>query len=185
MSILYANLLIKLLFSNGNPRYERLYAVRRKRSKRGIYPRAQVAATFSPTQADKDVFAAEDARKFGYKRDNYNLRAAEIACKINQAVDHIFVRHSDEAGRPGIDAVDMPLIAFIPDGTGTICCIETVEELDKLMFHCIQLGFVSEYNKAWFAEIFAKRHGYLPGGSVDDLMRTAPKISVAAKEAPF
>lgn len=127
----------------------------------------------APTQANADIFAAEDADAIGYAKGNYNPRVLEIGKKINQAIGHKVVHHSDEAGNPGTDDVDLPLIAFIPRDKAYY--IETIDELDKFILYCIKLGYIPEYNKAWFAQIFARRHGYLPGKFVDDLMRSAPK----------
>jgi hypothetical protein len=155
----------------------------------GVWPHKSVLdikrvdRRLSPTRTNLDTFIAEDNSSIGYRMGNYTLRVRGAGYNINTYVGQVAklpnrkcVHHSDEAGRPGIDDVDLPLIGFIPQLDAFY--IDTVRDLEVFLLASIQKGYVPEYNKAWFRQLFGKLHNYRTksqGGTVDDLLRTAPK----------
>ena len=153
----------------------------------------RVDRRLSPTRTDSDTFTAEEKSDIGYRVGNYSARVQRIGQAINAyigAVSHLpdrkCVHHSDEAGRPGIDDIDLPLVGFIPQVDAFY--METVQDFEVFLFAAVQRGYVPEFNKAWFRQLFGKLHNYRSksqGGTVDDLLRRAPKTHKGSKESPF
>jgi hypothetical protein len=76
--------------------------------------------------------------------------AARLASK--KKPNRVF--HSDEAGRPFIDDVDLPAAAFIPKmdfirPSERMHLIRTKDELGKFIKHCHRIGFRIYINKVW------------------------------------
>ncbi len=153
----------------------------------------RVDRRLSPTRTDRDTFTAEDESDIGYRVGNYTLRVRAAGDNINGyigAVSHLpnrkCVHHSDEAGRPAIDDIDLPLVGFIPKVDAFF--MKTVQDLEVFLRGAVNRGYVPEFNKAWFRQLFGKLHNYRSksqGGTVDDLLLTAPKPFKGSKEAPF
>jgi len=70
------------------------------------------------------------------------------------------VFHSDEGGRPGADALDLPAAAFVPNmgGNQGMFLIENSQQMKALVASCVYLGYVTFINAGWAAQLgeFAK-----------------------------
>ena len=58
------------------------------------------------------------------------------------------VWHSDEAARPFVNDIDLPLIAWIPKHTHAFC-IETAAQLAELILWADSLGYYVQINQGW------------------------------------
>lgn len=125
----------------------------------------------------KDTAAAKDYRMAGMNPDitdqqiingehpnlgNITERICEVAQLVNSQMaarleakekpNRVF--HSDEAGRPFIDDVDLPAAAFIPAiRPERMHLIRTKDELGKFIKRCYDIGYRIYINKGWQAHL--------------------------------
>lgn len=87
------------------------------------------------------------------------------------------VHHSDEAGRPFIDEIDFPFIAFLPrvstgkialSGGNTTIVIESVEEFAQFIAQSDKAGYNIELNPAWVLQL--QKLGKGPGNDYQDFL---------------
>jgi hypothetical protein len=100
----------------------------------------------------KDFIANEDEHK-----GNLTPRIRRISEEINKGVRNIgyrggdVVHHSDEAGRPMINDIDFPCIAFVP-GDPWPHALETVHDL-KLFIAGLKSQYVLGLNPGWQGQL--------------------------------
>lgn len=108
------------------------------------------------------------------ERGNISQYLDNICNLLNQAVRRVrwgnvryaytggdMVHHSDEAGRPFIDEIDFPFIAFFPPNLcdikgaegNTIVAFEKVEEFRTLIEAAIKWNYNIELNPGWIDEL--------------------------------
>ncbi len=95
-------------------------------------------------------FAAHEDQHMG----NITARGREIKNLLNASIQAAgytggdIVHHSDEAGRPRVNAVEMEFIAFIPGDVGGAYFIKTMQDLGTFMRLCIR-GYSITLNPGW------------------------------------
>ena len=83
----------------------------------------------------------------GTKLGNITPRMYMICQLINSIVGTQVLWHSDEAARPHLDDMDLPLIAFNPNGN--YMSIETVEDMKTFISFCDASGIRVSLSNAW------------------------------------
>ncbi|MCT7979832.1 CyaA/EF/ExoY family adenylyl cyclase toxin [Laspinema olomoucense] len=64
--------------------------------------------------------------------------------------------HSDEAGRPFVQEVELPVVAFVPDNfleTGNIFVLDNIEKMQEFVIACRKSNFFVMMNKGWLKEL--------------------------------
>ena len=101
-------------------------------------------------------------------RGNITLRIEDTAVRLNAAIARRgytggnMVHHSDEGGRPFIDDIDLPIIAFFPNNATSPFGIESLFDLSVFIRVAHQRNYVTIVNPAWSGDIIAahKAIGY-------------------------
>jgi hypothetical protein len=94
-------------------------------------------------------------------RGNVSTRILIVINELNNAVTRRgytagnMVHHSDEAGRPFLDDVDLPAIAFVPRDMLSPYAIENKVDLSYFVQVAHGLGYVTVINPAWRDAIVA------------------------------
>ncbi|HEY9226257.1 MAG TPA: hypothetical protein VIP11_06405, partial [Gemmatimonadaceae bacterium] len=83
----------------------------------------------------------------GTKLGNITPRIYMVCQTINSIVGRHVLWHSDEAARPYLDDMDLPVIAFTP--AGNFIGIETVEDMKQFIRVCEQVGVRVTLSNAW------------------------------------
>lgn len=92
---------------------------------------------------------------------NITLRVEDTAVRLNRAIARRgyrggnIVHHSDEGGRPFINDIDLPTIAFVPNNANSPFAIESLFDLSIFIRQAHQAGYVTIVNGAWSADIIA------------------------------
>jgi len=68
------------------------------------------------------------------------------------------VHHSDEGGRPFINDIDLPLVAFFPSNATSPFGIESLFDLSVFIRVAHQSNYVTIVNPAWSGDIIAAHH---------------------------
>lgn len=149
----------------------------------GIWPYIGNAARDQP-QYRRKVGAADlyDASELELSEDpeqgNISPYIQGIATQLNHAVSQRrwgrnkyrylggnMVHHSDEAGRPFMDDIDLPFIAFFPSNPKfgnypPIAAFETVEEFSQLIDTANKAKFRVELNPGWIKDLKGRKGMY-------------------------
>ena len=92
---------------------------------------------------------------------NISLRIEDTAARLNMAISRRgyrggnIVHHSDEAGRPFVNDIDLPVIAFVPNDPLSPFALESLFELSVFIREAHAAGYVTIVNPAWSADIIA------------------------------
>ncbi len=95
---------------------------------------------------------------------NITWRVEDTAVRLNRAIVRRgyrggnIVHHSDEAGRPFVDDIDLPAIAFVPNNGTSPFAIESLFDLSLLIRQAHQAGYVTFVNPAWRDDIIAAQN---------------------------
>jgi hypothetical protein len=126
----------------------------------GMNPNAQVR--------NQQILQWEDKRL-----GNISNRVHQVAQMLNSLMPPApgaigaardMVHHSDEAGRPFVTEIELPVIAFIPAKTRTLCVgARDLHQMKKLISLCHALGFQIIINEGWRAQL--GMHGALGHGT--------------------
>ena len=109
----------------------------------------------------RDAIAANVEALEPLGRGNITLRVEDTAVRLNRAIARRgyrggnIVHHSDEGGRPFIDDIDLPAIAFVPNNGTSPFAIESLFDLSLVIRQAHQAGYVTIVNPAWSADIIA------------------------------
>jgi len=121
---------------------------------------------------NQQIFSWEDKRL-----GNINNRVHMVGQMINSVLPPAegaiggrrdMVHHSDEAGRPMVTEVELPVIAFIPPGPGRVgltVAAENIAQMRSLVALCDILGFQVILNAGWVTQLSA--FGAVPGTTGD------------------
>jgi hypothetical protein len=117
---------------------------------------------------NQQIFQWEDKRL-----GNISNRVHMIAQLINSVLPSAggaiggrrdMVHHSDEAGRPCVTEIELPVIAFIPTRTRTLTVgAGTLQHMKSLVTVCHELGFQIIINEGWRTQL--GMHAYLAHGT--------------------
>jgi hypothetical protein len=98
----------------------------------------------------KSTFFSQESSEVG----NITPRVMAVMNQVNQAADHpggSIVHHSDEAGRPFVEELDFPVIAWVP-GAPRPYGIGSVADL-KLFIAKLKFEYVLMMNPGWFNQL--------------------------------
>jgi hypothetical protein len=98
----------------------------------------------------KSTFFSQESNEVG----NITPRVMAVMNRVNQAADHPggpIVHHSDEAGRPFVEELDFPVIAWVP-GHSNPYGIGSVADL-KLFIAKLNFAYVLMMNPGWFNQL--------------------------------
>lgn len=109
-----------------------------------------------PRQRDARIGIWEDT-----KLGNISNRVHLIAQLVNSVLPkpggctRDMLHHSDEAGRPGVSQIELPVIAFIPapDHQDYIVAMDNVFRMNAFAKLCAELGFQVIINSGWRAQL--------------------------------
>ncbi|MEC5386835.1 anthrax toxin-like adenylyl cyclase domain-containing protein [Uliginosibacterium sp. H3] len=89
----------------------------------------------------------------GTKLGNITNRIYTLCQSVNSIVGSTVLWHSDEAARPYLTDVDLPVIAFNP--AGTHFGLETIEDFKVFIAACDQDGIYVTLSNAWAQDVVA------------------------------
>lgn len=87
----------------------------------------------------------------GTKLGNITHRIYLVCQLVNSMVEQQVLWHSDEAARPFLDDVDLPVVAFNP--AGSFFGIETIEDFKTYIAACVQSGIHVSLSNAWAQDV--------------------------------
>jgi hypothetical protein len=129
-----------------------------------IFPRR---SSYSRSGTDKRMVPGTDRFKVGVQsyigvedahRGNLTPRIAEARFKLNAGIAAAgykggdVVHHSDEAGRPMVNNIDFPFIAFVPGDVECYAC-QNVNDFKAFIAVCMKKDFVMTFNAGWHRQL--------------------------------